>query len=155
MTDSLRSIAAESPIEPLVEGLFGPTRRLYKRLAQFDCFEHPEIHRGLARRPFEELVEYSQRLAERIAITTGQSISPIEVLIDAPPAKLEVQSRIAVRNPNGDFCSLEELSPVVRALATQQFDDVVKKVRLFVSPRIRELCQKLNVTDLVHQVLAD
>jgi hypothetical protein len=33
---------------------------------------------------------------------------------------------------------LGEVSPVVRALAREQFDDYVKRVRVFVSPTVRE-----------------
>jgi uncharacterized protein len=153
MVDSLSATAAGSPVAGLVEGLVGSKRRLYKRLTQFDSFEHPEIHRGLARRPFHELVNFSQRIADRFSSEIGQKISPCDVLIDAPPAKLEVQFRVSVRNAHGDFCSLEDLSPVVRALATQQFDDVVKKVRIFVAPEIQHKCSQIDITELLHQVI--
>ncbi len=155
MTESLMTLASKSPVAGLVDGLFGTRRRLYKRMSQFDSFEHPEIHRGLARRPFGELVSFSQRIAERLSSQIGMTVSPSDVLIDAPPAKLEVQFRVSVRNPQGNFCSLEELSPVVRALATQQFDDVVKKVRIFVAPEIQHKCRQIDITDLLHQIIEE
>jgi hypothetical protein len=60
-----------------------------------------------------------------------------ELLIDAPPAEREVEFRLTVREPReGDsscvsWRRLEELSPVVRSLAHEQFDDLVKRVRIF------------------------
>ncbi len=60
------------------------------------------------------------------------------VLIDAPPVKLEVQFQVPVMLENGEFRPLSDLSPVVQTLATQQFDDVVKRVRVFVAPELRE-----------------
>ncbi len=45
---------------------------------------------------------------------------------------------------------LEEVSPVVRTLAREQFDDYVKRVRLFGHPRVAEQLRGLgNFADLV------
>jgi len=77
-----------------------------------------------------------------------------DVLIDAPPVKLEVQFQVAVRHAKnakrpelvkGDdsrlgescdygFVPLSSISPVVHALATDQFDNFVKRIRVFISP---------------------
>jgi hypothetical protein len=63
-----------------------------------------------------------------------------DLLIDAPPAEREVEFRLTVREPHAGDSSgsssfswrrFEELSPVVRSLAHEQFDDLVKRVRLF------------------------
>ena len=37
----------------------------------------------------------------------------------------------------GRYLKLEDVSPVVKTLAREQFDDFVKRVRLFVHPRLR------------------
>ena len=61
------------------------------------------------------------------------------VLIDAPPVKLEVEFDLEVRFGKANrYKRLEEVSPVVRALARQQFDDYVKRVRVFVHPGIAQ-----------------
>ncbi len=39
---------------------------------------------------------------------------------------------------------LEDVSPVVRTLAREQFDDYVKRVRLFGHPRIAEALRNLD-----------
>ena len=42
---------------------------------------------------------------------------------------------------SGSYRRLGQLSPLVSALAKRQFDDFVKQVRLFVSPKLK---QELN-----------
>jgi uncharacterized protein len=153
MIESVRIVAKGTACHKLVEGLFGDRRTLYKRIGQYDCREHAELHQKLARRPYGELVDVSVKLARLMTRATNREIAPCDVLIDAPPVKLEVQFRVAVRDESGNFGSLEELSPVVRALATQQFDDVVKKVRVFVTPELRDLCRSVDLISLIHQAI--
>ena len=119
----------------LFDGLFGPRRRLYKRLAQFSVTEGGEVYDAIARRPYPWLVECSARLSQRIASTTGHQLAPEDVLIDAPPVGLEVQFKVDVRDSQtSTYRSFGSVSPVVETLATRQFDDFVKRVRVFVSP---------------------
>jgi hypothetical protein len=62
---------------------------------------------------------------------------PHEVLVDAPPAELEVDFDIEIFYPKDCvYRRLGDVSPVVRTLAKEQFDDYVKRVRIFVHPRI-------------------
>ena len=65
MVDSILATAADSPAGDLLDGIFGPKRRLYKRLTQYSYFEEPTNYRRLARRPYAEHV----RIAEQIAAT--------------------------------------------------------------------------------------
>ena len=131
--------SAGSSAASLVDGLFGPTRRLVKRAASFDSLHHPEVHRALAGRSYAEMVAISGRLAERLSRRLGVAISADTLLIDAPPAAREVEFRLAVRERTGPRSAaascrwrpLAELSPVVRSLAHEQFDNLVKRVRLF------------------------
>src|SRR3954468_11991301 len=54
--DSLLSTASHVPAAaPLLEGIFGPTRSLYKRLAQYSFVEEPNLYWLMARRPYAEL----------------------------------------------------------------------------------------------------
>jgi uncharacterized protein len=129
--------SAGTPAQELVEGLFGRQRRLFKRVAQFSLFESPEIFTRLSRRPYAELVQCSERLANALSREIGSQVAANEVLVDAPPVGLEVQFRVSVkREEAGDFRPLTELSPIVEALATRQFDDLVKRVRIFLHPRL-------------------
>ncbi len=137
MIEALRAAAGEGPAGELLAGLFGPTRRLYKRLAQYSLFEQPEVYQRIARRPYPQLVECAGRIADDLGKALGQPVAPHEVLVDAPPVELEVDFDIEVHfAKTGVYRPLGDVSPVIRALAREQFDDYVKRVRVFVHPRL-------------------
>jgi hypothetical protein len=53
------------------------------------------------------------------------------------------------------FRDLGDVSPVVRTLAKQQFDDYVKRVRIFVHPRIAESAREVsNLNELLEEAIA-
>jgi len=136
--DWITTAAAGTPAAPLVDGLFGRVRRLSKRAASFDAVREPEIHRRLAGRSYAETAAVSARLAGALSARLGRRLAAEEVLVDAPPAEREVEFRIQVRERSAgggiSWRRLEDLSPVVRSLAREQFDDLVKRVRIFVPP---------------------
>lgn len=134
----LQAAAQRSPpAAELLDGLFGPVRRLHKRLAEFSHFQQQQWYQALARQDYAHLAAASQRLAELLARQTGCAIAPDEVLIDAPPPRREVEFHVEVYYPKEDaYRPLAEVSPAVHALATRQFDDFVKRVRIFVHPRL-------------------
>jgi len=149
MIDSLRKVCKDKAWSPCIDGLFGPKRQLYKRVAQFDFLNHPEEHRTLARKPYSEIVQLSAKLATNIQSQTGTAIRPHDILIDAPPIKLEVQFQLDVRQRDGSYRTLGELSPVVHALATKQFDDIVKRVRIFIRPELRDQVASIDFATMV------
>lgn len=140
----------------LAQSLFGDGRELYKRFGQFPFDTHPEVHRELAGKPYDQLLQVAQRLAAWLnQQKPGLDADASEVLLDAPPVKLEVQFKLQVRTRSGDtsqFVPLESISPVVQALATRQFDNYVKRVRVFVSPRVAQSL-KLSQDALAAQLL--
>jgi hypothetical protein len=144
----ITAAAAGTTAAPLVAGLFGPRRRLYKRVASFDALHRPEVHAAFAGRPYDQLVAACGRLAALLSSRTGQRIEPDALLIDAPPAEREVEFRLQVRERTANgaetpfrWRKLEDLSPVVRSLAHEQFDDLVKQVRVFVAADVAESTQ--------------
>jgi HD superfamily phosphohydrolase len=144
LVDYLYRAAEETPARPLLDAIFRSTRCLYKRLAQYSYFEQPEMYRRMARRPFAELVGFSERIARMLAAALGEAVAPEDVLVDAPPAELEVEFNVDVYFPKQDtYRRLGDISPVVRTLAQEQFDDYVKRVRIFVHPRIAAAAQHL------------
>jgi HD superfamily phosphohydrolase len=144
----LRRAAEGSVAEPLAEGLFGSKRRLYKRVAEFNVIDGGDVHRGLARRPYWWLVACAERLASQLSSRTGIAIHAADVLIDAPPVKLEVDINMDVVSRDGTVHTLGDVSPVASALAQQQFDNQVKRVRVFVRDDLREpLRSKLKTSD--------
>jgi HD superfamily phosphohydrolase len=137
--ESLVEAAGDGPASELLAGLFGPTRRLYKRWAQYSLFEDPEVYRLLARRPYPWLVRCAEELAGVLSKSWGRIVAPHEVLLDAPPTELEVEFNVQVFFPKAkQYRMLGEISPVVKTLAREQFDDYVKRVRVFVHPRLAD-----------------
>ncbi len=148
---ALQAAAAGLPAAELLDGLFGPKRRLYKRVARYSLFEQPEIYRRLARRPYPALVACAQRLAARVAAALGEPIGPSEILFDAPPVGREVEFNVEVCFAKERcYRRLGDVSPVVRTLAREQFDDYVKRVRIFAHPRVAPAIRELaNLTELL------
>jgi uncharacterized protein len=148
MTDAvwierLRSVANEAAssdrdVSGIVDGLFGERRQLYKRACEFNVLDGAEVHRRLARRPYWWLVACSEELAVRLTKRTGVPLHTTDVLIDAPPVKLEVDINMDVVSRDGSVRSLEDVSPVASALARRQFDNQVKRVRVFVRGSVCE-----------------
>ncbi|MBX3432660.1 MAG: HD domain-containing protein [Pirellulales bacterium] len=139
MEQALVAAAAGTPAADLLAGLFGERRQLYKRIAQWSVLEDAESYDRLARRPYEWLAKLSAEVAGELSASLGAPVAPHEVLFDAPPAALEVEFDIDVHfAKEGRYRRLGQVSPVVRTLAKKQFDDYVKRVRLFVHPRLAE-----------------
>jgi len=136
----LTAAAAGTPAEPLAAGLFGPQRRLFKRVVAFDAVRRPDVHAAVAGRPYAEMVEISSRLSDSLSRRHGRNVPAGMVIVDAPPAEREVEFRLQVREPaswpqsGATWRRLEDISPVVRSLAYQQFDDLVKQVRIYADP---------------------
>jgi len=151
--DRLRAIASNSPYQGLIDGLFGPTRSIYKCIGEFHCQEAPALHAAIARRPYSDLQDLASRLSTKIAQETSVEIEPYDVIIDAPPPKLEVQFQIEVRKASGDFIQLGDLSPVIQTLTTQQFDNLVKRVRIFVKPELRSQLASYSIQGYLSSVM--
>ncbi len=132
----LQDVAVGDPAAGLLDGLFGATRRLYKRIHQFSSYQDPETYQLYARRPFAELRSCSARLATLLREATGIGIADHEVIIDSPPPGREIEFHVDIYFPKeGCYRALRDVSPVVRTLAFDQFDDYVKRVRVFVAPQ--------------------
>ncbi len=145
-----------SPSAELVSGIFGAERKLYKRLAQYSLLESPEIYKKLARQPYAWLVGCAERLADVMASQIGSVVAPHEILLDTPPMKLEVQFNIEVYSPKRDrYRPLGDVSPVVKTLAREQFDDYVKRVRVFAHPRIAPLLREADIDHLVSKAIGE
>lgn len=153
MIGCLQQSATGTPAEPLVAGLFGPMRRLYKRLAQVSFWEARALYQRLARRPYPWRVACAEKLAELLSRKLAQPIASHEILLDAPPVKKEIPLTVDVcYRKESRYRPLSEVSPVVMVLAQEQFDDYVKRVRVFGHPRIVPL---LPSPTLVSELLAE
>jgi len=145
MIDMLLEAARDGPARDLLIGLFGPTRQLYKRAIECSIFQHREIYEQLARRPYPWLAACSEQFADLISRKLARRVAPHEVLFDAPPVQLEVEFNVDVYFPNEDcYRTLGEISPVVSTLARKQFDDYVKRVRVYVHPKLLDELRSLG-----------
>lgn len=156
MIDQLMIASRGSAAEDLLSGLFGPTRRLYKRLAEYSLFQQPQIYNQIARRGYVWLTSLGDAVADRLSRELGRRIPPHEVLFDAPPAKREVEFRVEVRFPKENcYRQLGDVSPMLQTLATRQFDDYVKRVRVLLHPSLIEKVRALsNWSDLLQDALS-
>ncbi|MFQ5734993.1 MAG: HD domain-containing protein [Planctomycetaceae bacterium] len=137
MIERLRNAARGTASERLIEGVFGSKRSLYKRAAEFSHYQSRESYERLAGRPYEFLVECASHLAERLSSASGEAIGRTDLLIDAPPPHREIEFAVDIYFPKEDvYRPLCEVSPVVDALAQRQFDDYVKRVRIFATPHV-------------------
>ncbi len=140
----LQRAAGKSDVGDLLDGLFGFRRQLYKRWCEYSCFEDPLRYGRLARQPYAWLVRCSEQIAARLSTRLSRTIPADQILIDAPPSKLEVQFKIDIYNAKSrQYRQLVEVSPVVKTLAETQFDDYVKRVRVFVHPELAEDLRRL------------
>lgn len=139
LIDALFVASGDGPARELLDGLFGPTRRLYKRVTQYSLFQEPQLYQKLARKPYPWLVRCAENFAGLASTALSRIVAAHEVLFDAPPVKLEVDFQIDVHFPKENcYRRLGDISPVVRTLAREQFDDYVKRVRVFAHPRVAE-----------------
>jgi len=138
IAEMLRQAEAH-PARELLDGLFGPVRRLYKRIAQYGFLERRETYQQLARRPYPWLTALAEKFAALVGPVLGRIVAPHEILFDSPPPECEIQFNVEVYYSKEQvYRPLSDVSPVCRALAQEQFDDHVKRVRLFAHPRVAD-----------------
>lgn len=145
----LRRIAIGLPVASLLDGVFGVKRRLHKRVVEFSLYQTPELYRALAGRPYAELIEVGNAVIDRAQRWLGRSLDSTDLLIDAPPVHKEVEFKVDIFHPKeGIYRPLSQVSPVVAALAKTQFDDYVKRVRVFAEASLaRELTEHHDFKD--------
>ncbi len=137
MIATLQRTATGGPCEPLLDGVFGHKRKLFKRAAEYSHETEGGLYQQIAGRPYAFLVRCATQLAARLEASIGQVVRPTDVLIDAPPPHREVEFAVDIHFPKqDDYRPLRVVSPVVEALARTQFDEYVKRVRVFAAPHL-------------------
>jgi HD superfamily phosphohydrolase len=148
LIDQLMAAAGQSPAADLLDGLFGPSRRLYKRMTELSHFQQREFYERIARQPYPWLVAASDAFVAAASKRLSRRIAPHEVLFDAPPVRREVEFHVEVFFPKENvYRPLWEVSPAMHTLARQQFDDYVKRVRIFVHPQLIGDLRRLDSLD--------
>lgn len=133
----LRERGKATPADRLLEGLFGSRREIYKRVTECSLYHNRDLYEKLARQPFPLLVECAARLAADLGAKLGEPLAATDILIDSPPRDREIEFDVDIYfAKERRYRPLHEVSPVVEALANTQFDDYVKRVRIFAHPRV-------------------
>ncbi len=146
MISALRDTAQGTETGHLLESLFGPKRRLYKRSVEFSHNQDSPVYSLIAGRSYDQVAAISNRLVEAINAQSAITLSPLDLIIDAPPPHREVEFDIDVYFPKEEsYRPLRDVSPVIDALATTQFDDWVKRVRVFTAPQWREALAEIDL----------
>ncbi|MCA9015739.1 MAG: HD domain-containing protein [Planctomycetaceae bacterium] len=141
----LRARAKGTDCERLVEGIFSTKRLLYKRVAEYSFYESADVFELIAHQPMASLVTWSENLARRLARRLNQSVASTDILIDAPPTHREVEFDVEIYSAReSKYQPLHIVSPVVDTLARKQFDDFVKRVRVFAHPDIARQCADMS-----------
>jgi HD superfamily phosphohydrolase len=147
-------VGAATPAASLLDGLFGPKRRLHKRVLELSATQQTSLYKRLAGRPYVDLVETGERLAVALSTQLGRPLGRTDVLIDAPPVHKEVEFQVDILfTKEGAYRPLGDVSPVVAALARTQFDDAVKRVRVFAPREVAELLDAAAVLSRLEQLV--
>ena len=152
----LREQARGTECECLIEGIFGPRRALFKRVAEYSHYQQLDIYTLLARRPYESLVRCGRALVDELnRRDIGLRLSPVDILIDAPPPHREVEFDVSIFFPKENtYRPLGEVSPVIDSLARIQFDDYVKRVRIFARREVQqELVEFADFDDALRRAI--
>ena len=158
----LSDAAKNTDAQSISEGLFGPQRKLFKRIAAFDAKTHPVLHNTLAGLSYKTLVHISNIFVQHLAKKTGTIINPNDILIDAPPREREIEFNLQVccrgqlNERELHWRSLVEMSPVTQSLAQLQFDHLVKQVRIFGSDEaLTAIQQATGLEDILLEASKD
>ncbi|QDU81287.1 HD domain protein [Polystyrenella longa] len=138
MVQELRRAAEGKPVAKLLEGIFGNRRSIYKRVGEYSLVQSAELYQQLSGKRHDYLEQVVRKLAEVLTSRAGVEFDPFDLLIDAPPADREVEFKVQIYYAKEDvYRYLHDVSPVIESLAQRQFDDYVKRVRIFVNPHKR------------------
>jgi HD superfamily phosphohydrolase len=136
----------------LLGGIFSAKRSIYKRVRQFSVMESPEIYAILAGRPYPVLRQFTGYMVDEIRRNKGNiTLRKNDILVDSPPKTKEIEFKISVFYPvENKYRPLHDVSPVVRALADEQFEHNVKKIRIFARAEIAETLRQIpNLDELI------
>ena len=152
----LRDESRENASFDLIRRDFGERRRLYKRVAEYSMFQNRKLYEELAQKPFSFLVDCAEILAKKIGESAGIAVSESHLILDAPPPHREIEFKVEIYFPEENvYRPLRDISSVVDGLARTQFDDSVKKVRIFAHPELAERLRTLDALDnLLKQSIA-
>lgn len=145
----------ESMTFRLLQAMTGGRRRFYKRILAlsrvFDDIRHHNAYERIYHLDRGELVQLRAAIARYLSETLGRPVSLEDVIIDTPPRDKDRIETVEVMYGSGERRfgrELPELSKVVQGIATD-FVKVVKKIRIFVAPDVRDAIEAKDMGDRV------
>jgi len=149
-----------SPTRSLLKAITGGQRSLYKRVLTLSrVWEDDRIQTAYDRIYLldrEQVLVLTRHLRETLARFLGRELRPEEVIVDTPPRdkdRIETVDVIFDRERRVSY-RLDEVSRVVQGIGTD-FVKVVKKIRIFVPPNIRDSLRSLGQMDAASEALLD
>jgi len=149
MLDWVRAEAPEESVAGrLLTGMTKNSRRLYKRLATYSRVYSEETKKAayecLYAMDSEGLTHAAQRIAAALSQLCGRPVYEGDVLIDTPPRDKDHPDTVDLRYTGvrgQQSYPLHELSGVVAGVH-QDFVQVVKKIRVFVTPELAAIARE-------------
>lgn len=139
-----------SATEYLVEGLVDRRRDLYKRILTLSRVYAEADKRDAYETIFEmdrsTLYSLTDSIRARLSSVVERSLHPADVIIDTPPRDKDALETVEIVYPTARgrrHYPLHELSRIVAGIQ-DDFATVVKKIRIFVEPR---LARELDASD--------
>jgi HD superfamily phosphohydrolase len=135
----------------LLSSITGGRRRFYKRVLAlnrvFDDLRHHNAYERIYHLNPSDLATLRAEIAETLSSLLNREVMLDDIIIDTPPRDKDRIETVEVVHGSGAHRSgmpLEQLSKVVQGIATD-FIKVVKKIRIFVAPDVRDAIHAQDV----------
>ena len=141
----------------LIESLFGPKRKLYKRLAEFSLFQQPKLYTRLCRQPYDWLVACAEHTATALSKRLGKRVAPHELIIDAPHrSSWKFSSRSISITPRKIATDLWAKSlPLSAHWPLTSLTTLSNEFAYLESPRLLRLRRHIDICDVIAESLED
>lgn len=148
--------ASDTMTHRLLSAMTGGRRQFYKRVLAlsrvFDDIRHHNAYERIYHLNRQELTQLRGEIARFLAQLLEMPVGIEEVLIDTPPRdkdRIETVDIVYGSGARRFSRPLPELSKVVQGIATD-FVKVVKKIRIFVSPTVRDaIAEQERMNDVI------
>ncbi len=148
---------AGTPTHELLSAMTGGRRHFFKRVLAlsrvFDDIRQHHAYERIYHLDAKELGQLQAAIAATIGDLIGSDVEAADVIIDTPPRdkdRIETVQVVYPRSGHRVGWELPEVSKVVQGIA-HDFIKVVKKIRIFVAPHVR---QQILERDALEDVVA-
>ena len=128
---------------------------IYQRLVSIrgaSSDHEEELYHSIAAMQYDKLESYRSRLTERLGEYLGPAtgndlkLTDADVLIDIPGRSLDTAGPILIEMDNGEVRRIDTIPGPVQTVLTR-FEQLAKRLRVFVSPRVADRLNKQILID--------